>query len=49
MLCTVQLESVNVSGSGVSDADKCVWNAYCLLTVFKVYDDGKVVKINLVL
>jgi hypothetical protein len=24
MFCTVQLESVNISGSGVSDADVCV-------------------------
>jgi hypothetical protein len=50
MFCTVQLESVNISGSGVSDADVCVcvWNVYWLFTVFEVCGNGKVVKINLV-
>ena len=49
MFCTVQLESENISGSGVSESDMCVWNAYCLFTVFEVYGDGKVVKISIVL
>ena len=49
MFCTVQLDFINFSGSGLSDTDMYVECVLACLQSLKLYGDGKVVKINLVL